>query len=238
MYKQPWKYKRLAPALAACLLAGAPLARAGTDDDALVEQVKQVATKGQDAQTTAQVNQYVDQNRGLITAILKGYINYLNQIQGMSAGDGSVPLSPLKPQAAPANGPAATGTAQSASGDAAASGGQQTSPSQNASGDAAASGGGQQTGPSPSASGDAAASGGGQQSSASQPAPDLKISGVQASGELRTSHLAGYPALPDVEPSTSVMQPTAAQLEYAAKVRKEIEARKQYLMEHPQGYTY
>jgi hypothetical protein len=41
-----------------------------------------------------------------------------------------------------------------------------------------------------------------------------------------------------VDPVTSITHPTAAQLEYAAKVQKEMQARKAYLMEHPEGYTY
>ena len=64
------------------------------------------------------------------------------------------------------------------------------------------------------------------------------MTGVQASGGLQTAHLAGYPALPAAETVSTVTQPTAAQLDYAAKVQKEMQARKKYLMEHPEGYTY
>jgi murein L,D-transpeptidase YcbB/YkuD len=187
------KHRRLAAALAACLLAAAPMAEAGSDDDALLQQVKQAASKGQNAQTAAQINQYVDQNQGLISAILKGYLNYLNQIQSMTAVDGTGTPQPAAANAATA--PAASGTTPNTSSGAAAT-------------------------------------------TELQPSTGLQINGLQPSGELQTSHLAGYPALPDVEPVSSVTQPTAAQLEYAAQVQKEMQARKQYLMEHPEGYTY
>jgi len=189
------KHRRLAAALAACLLAAAPMAEAGSDDDALLQQVKQAASKGQNAQTAAQINQYVDQNQGLISAILKGYLNYLNQIQSMTAVDGTGPANPLPAAANAATAPAASGTTPNTSSGAAAT-------------------------------------------TELQPSTGLQINGLQPSGELQTSHLAGYPALPDVEPVSSVTQPTAAQLEYAAQVQKEMQARKQYLMEHPEGYTY
>jgi hypothetical protein len=189
-------HRKLAAALAACLLAAAPMARAGPDDDALLEQVKQLASKGQNAQTAAQVNQFVDQNQDAITAILKGYVNYLNQAQAMTADDGTG--TPGKPQAAATSANAANGPAPSDAGQSASTG---------------------------------AATG-------LQPSTGLKITGLQPSGGLRTSHLAGYPALPDVEPVSSVTQPTAAQLEYAAKVQKQMQERKAYLMAHPEGYTY
>ena len=177
----------LAAAMGACFLAGAPMAQAGPDEDALLQQVKQLASKGQDAQTAAQVSQYVDQNKDALATILKGYTDYLNQAQAMGAMDGSG--TPATPQTA-----SATGTSQNANGGAAASG--------------------------------------------QQISTGLQMSAVQGSGVLRMSHLAGYPALPDVDPVSSVLRPTAAQLEYAARVQKEMQARKRYLMEHPQGYTY
>lgn len=180
--------------LAVCLLAGASIAKAGPGDDALIDQVKQLASQGQDAQTTAQVNQYVDENRDAISAIIKEYANYLGQAQAMTANDETA--MPGTSQTTPA------GTVQKPETEA------------------------------------GTAAGNGRQTSGLQPAPVLQISGVQASGGLRTAHLQGYPALPDVEPVTSVTQPTAAQIEYAARVEKEMQARKKYLMEHPEGYTY
>ena len=195
----------------ACLMAGTqlgctvyaeppadagPVATGSGQDAAVLEQVKQMASKGQDAQTAAQVNQYVDQNHDVISAILKGYMNYLKQVQTTAADGGS-------------GAPVATGSAQSNPDNGV---GENAAPSQNSNIDAAASAG--------------------------QPSGGLQISGVQASGALQTSHLAGYPALPAVDPVSSLTQPTAAQLEYAAKTQKEMQARKAYLMEHPQGYSY
>lgn len=155
------------------LLAAAPIAKADPDTTALLQQVKQIAAQGQDAQTTAQVNQYVDQNQDAISTILKGYTNYLKQVQVM-ADDGT----------------AASAATRSAT------------------------------------------------SAAPQSSTTLRISTVQPSGSLKTSHLAGYPALPDADPMSSITQPAADQLAYAAKVQKEVQARKQYLMDHPEGYTY
>ena len=73
-----------------------------------------------------------------------------------------------------------------------------------------------------------------------QPSDGLRTSSLQPSGGLRTGHLAGYPSLPDVDPISSVTKSTmtAAQAEYAAKVQKEDQERKDYLMAHPEGYTY
>jgi hypothetical protein len=162
--------------------------------------VKQLASQGQDAQTTSKVNQYVDQNQDAITAILNGYVNYLKQIQAMTADDGSGTAA--QPAAAPAGGGAGTPP--------------------NAASPNTANG---------------AANGGGQ-SSEVQPSAALGASSVQPSGELQTSHLAGYPSLPDVDPVSSVTAMTAAQMEYSARVQKDMMERKQYLMQHPEGYTY
>jgi hypothetical protein len=176
-------------ALAACLLAGQQIAKAGDDDAALLAQVKQLAAQGQDAQTTAQVNQYVDQNQNVISSILSGYARYIKQVQAMT--DDSVSGAPV------ATGQAA-GTAAPAV--------QQDS--------------------------------GAPQTSEVQPSTALRTSEIQPSGGLRTAHLAGYPALPDVDPTSSVTTLTAEQREYTLKVQQENKARKQYLMQHPEGYTY
>ena len=179
--------------MAACILAVAPIAKAGPQEDALVDKVKQIATQGQDAQTAALVNQYVDQHHDLITAILKMYINYLSQLQATMAASGTT--APDSSQTAPAGTQPITGDA--------------------AKPDTVL----QTTNAQPAA--------------ASQPA-----TGLQAADGLKTGHLAGYPSLPDMAPASSIKQPTAEQLEYAAKVQKEDQARKEYLMTHPWGYTY
>ncbi len=142
-----------------------------------------MASKGQDAQTTAQVNQYVDSNQDVISAILKNYVDYLKQLQSV-ADDGEAPPPSQSSQ-----------TSHSS----------QTS----------------QTTASTS-----------QQTTSTQSSTALQITGVQASGGLRTSHLAGYPALPDVDPTTTVTRPT----EYSIRVQKELQARKQSLMADPEAY--
>jgi hypothetical protein len=157
------------------------VAKAGPEDAALLQQVKQAASKGQSPQTAAQISQYVDSNQDVITAILKGYMDYLKQIQSMSADTGTGAGIQAAPQA--------SSTVQ-------------------------------------------------QQQGVLQPSTALQITGVQTSGSLQTSHLAGYPSLPNVDPVSSLTQPTAAQLAHGAQVQKEMQERKAYLMEHPEGYTY
>jgi len=166
--------------LAACLLAAAPMAGATPDDDASVEKVKQLAANGQDPETKALVNQYVDQHRDLISAILKVCMNYLNELKAKMAD-----TETGEPQAAPAvTEPPSGNVAQPAEG------------------------------------------------------PRLRMAALQPASGLRTSHLAGFPSLPDLAPASSVKQLTADQLEYAAQVKKEMQERKEYLMTHPWGYTY
>jgi hypothetical protein len=161
--------------LAACLLAAAPMAGATPEEDASVEKVKQLAADGQDPATKALVNQYVDQHKDEISAILKVCMNFLNELKA-KMGDSPSP-----------------GNAESTPGNAAA-----------------------------------------------QPAegPRLRMAALQPASGLRTSHLAGFPSLPDMAPDSSVKQLTADQLEYAAQVKKEVQERKEYLMTHPWGYSY
>jgi hypothetical protein len=199
-------YKQLAAAAGACMLAGGQMAWAGPDDGALLQLVTQMASQGQNAQTAAQVNEYVDQNQDAISTILKGYVNYVKQIEGMTADDGSAGSAAQpqpQPQQGSGNGAAGTG------------------------GDAGAD-------DTPNTGG----SGAGQESNGLRAADGLRTSHVQPSGGLRTSHLAGYPSLPEVDPISSVTTLTAAQIEYAAQVQKQMQDEKQYLMLHPEGYTY
>ena len=203
-------------AFAVLVLAGSPIAKGDPDDAALLAEVKQLAAQGQNAQTAAQVNQYVDQNQDAISAILK----YLKQLQTMSEDDGAGG----QPQGPPASGTGGRDRNTGASNGAGAGG-------TNAPG----AGG---TNAANSANGGAAEGSGGAQSGGGQASNGLRTSSVQASGGLRTSHLAGYPSLPDVDPTSSVTTLTAAQMEYAAQVQREMQERKQYLMQHPEGYTY
>ena len=193
---------------ALCLMAAAPLAKAGPQEDAMLQQVKQMAAQGQNAQTTAQVNQYVDQNKDLITSILQNYVQYMKQIQDMS-GDGTAPAQPATPQGAQPTPAAATQ--------------QQTQQPQ------------QQAQPEQQAQQNAAPQ---QATQTSETAQALQPSSLQPSDGLQPAHLAGYPALPAVDPVSAVQHPTTGQLNHASAVQKEMQDRKQYLMEHPEGYTY
>jgi hypothetical protein len=189
--------------LAASVLAASPIAKAEPDDASLLAAVKQLASQGQTPRTAAQVNQFVDQNQDAINAVLKGYMNYLKQIQTTSANDESGP--PPQPQTPPAGAPAANG---------------------------------QNTGAGTASNSSNPTGGGALQSGGLQPSSGLRTSSVRASGGLRTSHLAGYPSLPDVDPTSSLSGLSAAQMQYAAEVQRQMQDRKQYLMQHPEGYTY
>jgi len=185
-------------ALAAGLVAMTPAAEAAAPDaESLLTQVKQMASQGQDPQTAAQVNQFVEEHQDVITAVLKMYLNYLKQIQTVENGN----------DAAQGVQPAA------AQGSATASGVSAVNPEADR---------GTQAAPAAQV----------------QPSTGLRVSSIQPSGGLQTGHLAGYPSLPDVDPTSSVTRLTAEQVAYAAKVRQENLARKEYLMEHPEGYSY
>ena len=61
----------------------------------------------------------------------------------------------------------------------------------------------------------------------------LQTTGVQASGPLKEVHLAGYPLLPDVPPTSSILHPTAAQLQEKARTDWEQTNVQMYYFEHP-----
>jgi hypothetical protein len=186
----------------------APLATANPDVDALLAQVKQIASQGQDPQTAAQVDQFVDQNRAIISSVLTFYLNYIKHIQTMTNNDGMSPSD--QPQAA--------------------------QPSGNSQNDLLLNPAGAEASPEVQTS--VSPISGGLQSSSIQPAGELRGSSIQPSTGLRTGHLAGYPSLPDVVPVSSVKSLSVEEAEYALKVEKENMARKEYLMAHPEGYSY
>lgn len=64
-----------------------------------------------------------------------------------------------------------------------------------------------------------------------QPPASLQTGQVQSSGPLKEVHLAGYPALPNVVPTSSVTNPTAAQLEEKAETDQEQAKIKRLLFE-------
>jgi hypothetical protein len=209
-------------AIALGLCTNAPIAKAGSDSrpdaDALVAQVKQLASLGQDAKTTAEVNQFVDQNHDMIGAMLIGYMNYFKHIQAMMNDDEA--STSVQPKSA--SGTSSRDAALVNTPDQAASQGSQNNI-------LLLQGGPQSASLQPSS---------GLQTSSMQPSSGVQSASIQPSSELQTFHLAGYPSLPDVAPISSVTQPTAGQLEYAEKVQREVLARKAYLMAHPEGYTY
>ena len=61
----------------------------------------------------------------------------------------------------------------------------------------------------------------------------LRIGHLQTSGSLQGAHLADYPALPDVDPTASILSPTPAQLARKKELDDLIRQRKLFLMEHP-----
>jgi hypothetical protein len=82
---------KIPAAIASALLVCMPVAKAAPEDDALIAQLKQLATQGQDAQTTAQVDQYIDQNKGALSAILASATSYLKQAQPAAGADDTAP---------------------------------------------------------------------------------------------------------------------------------------------------
>ena len=61
----------------------------------------------------------------------------------------------------------------------------------------------------------------------------LQTSHVQGSGPLNEVHLAGYPALPDVPPTSSVLYLTQEQIARKKQMDREQMRLKQFYLEHP-----
>ena len=184
----------ISAAIAVCMMAICTAANAADNDDALLRQVTQIASQGQSAQTAAAVQNYVNSHSDIISAILKGYLNYIKQVEAAAADDENAPAT----QTGGTEGQAAsTGVAP-----------------QQPNGESLA------------------------MAASSRSTSGIQTAQLQPSGELRTSHLAGFPALPDVEPTDSIKTMSETQAAYAAKVRRENEDRKEYLMAHSEGYTY
>lgn len=61
----------------------------------------------------------------------------------------------------------------------------------------------------------------------------LRTSHVQGAGPLSEAHLAGYPALPDVPPTSSVLYLTQEQLARKVQMDREQARLKQFYLEHP-----
>ncbi|SRR5581483_50533 len=151
----------------------------GKDDNAdLLEQVTDKASQNVDANTAAQVQQFTNENKDAIEAILQGYRAYLNQINMMLDDNPGAPVrtdgASAKPQPKSANANAAINSIQ------------------------------QQDG-----------------------------THLQLSTGLQGAHLDGYPALPDVEPTSSILNPTALQLLHKTWNDEQIRARKKELQKIP-----
>lgn len=188
--------------LAAALLAGAPaLLQAAEppapstapDTNALLNQVIQIASAGQTPETQADVRNFVQENKGSLSAILTEAVNYLSHLQTQAAArsEDDVTAPADSAPAAPAAEQASISTATQA-------------------------GGMQPSAPIEPAS--------------VQPSSGLRTSSMQPSSGLQTGHLAGYPSLPDVDPTSSVKNLTLVQIDYAQKVNAENLARKHSLM--------
>jgi hypothetical protein len=61
----------------------------------------------------------------------------------------------------------------------------------------------------------------------------LQTTQLQPGGVFKEVHLGDYPALPDVPPTSSILNPTPFQLQHKAEVEREVEARKRFLRGHP-----
>ncbi len=171
--------QHLAAVLGICLCAAS--AHAGSNDD--LEQVIQNASKGQNAETSAQVRDFAESHRDEISGITQGYRAYINQIQAMTNDNGQMPVASV------------TGT--------------------NA----------------------AAAQLAGQTAAAAvQPQTGLQTASLQPSSGLVTSHLDGSTPLPDAAPVSSLLHPTAEQLQQGSAAQAAMQARKRSLMQTPLRY--
>jgi hypothetical protein len=191
---------KLLIAIAAGFLACLPMASAAPGDDPMIAQLRQIATQGQDPGTARQVNDYIDQNKGALSALLQSCKSYVQQMQTVSGTDETTaPPPPPEQQPAEPQPPMQSGSTTSANTESQASSGGWGVTLVQASGGV-------------------------------QPSGGLQTGHVQPSSGLQTGHLAGYPSLPDVDPISSVKTLTSDQVAYAAKVRQENLARKAELM--------
>jgi hypothetical protein len=225
----------------ACGLCAPWSAMAADDDAAALQQVKQNASQGQTPETASQVSQYVDQHQDVITAIIKGYVDYIRRIERMTA-EGADGQPSLTSTSSGGTGTAATSTSSqssslstqaaigSRSGNSGAGYGSVQAGISSQAGDDAPTGASTQT--------DSTEASSALQQDGLQTSTAMRMSTLQTSDTLQSSHLAGYPTLPDVEPTNTVTTTnlTAAQRAYAAKIRQENSERKKELMAQPDGY--
>jgi len=197
--------------LAAIIVAGvlASMAEGRAQADPTTDQVAQEASQGQDPITAADITKYIDQHQDLVSAVLKMYMNYIKQIQTLANSDstsGTPDLQTISSALGSTAGYSTNGSGTAQEGVVQPSSGVQAESVQPSSGIQAGS---------------------------VQPSSGVQAGSVQPSDGLKTGHLAGYPSLPAVDPVSSVKQLSEEQIEYAAKVRKENQERKETLMAQP-----
>jgi hypothetical protein len=61
----------------------------------------------------------------------------------------------------------------------------------------------------------------------------LQTSALEPGGGLQGAHLDGYPALPDVPPTSSILDPTPAQLLHKLQLDRHQAERKRFFIDHP-----
>lgn len=64
----------------------------------------------------------------------------------------------------------------------------------------------------------------------------LTTSSLQPSTGISGAHLAGYPALPNTPPTSSIPNPTAADLALGRAMAERIREQKKFYQQHPQPY--
>jgi hypothetical protein len=209
--------------IAAGLFASSP---ARAQSDPATQQVAQEASQGQDPITATEITKYIDQHQDLVSAIIKMYSNYIKQIQTLTNDTNSGDSQNLQTITAALSSAMGNGTNSNLS----ASGPVQEGEVQPSSGT--------QEGviqPSSRVQAGSVQASSGVQAGSVQASSGVQAGSVQPSGGLVTGHLAGYPSLPAVDPVSAVKQMTQDQVDYAAKVQKENQARKQSLMAQPVG---
>ena len=213
----------LVASIAAGLFASSP---ARAQSDPTTQQVAQEASQGQDPITATEITKYIDQHQDVVSAIIKMYSSYIKQLQTLTNDTNSGDSQNLQTITAALSSAMGNGTNSNLS----ASGPVQEGEVQPSSGT--------QEGviqPSSRVQAGSVQASSGVQAGSVQASSGVQAGSVQPSGGLVTGHLAGYPSLPAVDPVSAVKQMTQDQVDYAAKVQKENQARKQSLMAQPVG---
>jgi hypothetical protein len=215
----------LVASIAAGLFASSP---ARAQSDPTTQQVAQEASQGQDPITATEITKYIDQHQDVVSAIIKMYSSYIKQLQTLTNDTNSGDSQNLQTITAALSSALASNTSASTNSNNSGTSQQGAiQPSSSAQEGVIQPSSGTQEGVIQPSSG--------VQAGSVQPSSGVQAGSVQPSGGLVTGHLAGYPSLPAVDPVSAVKQMTQDQIDYAAKVQKENQARKQSLMAQPAG---